>query len=196
MLATLDLVEELTGNLANGSVTIVTIVNESAYSASTRYGSDGLDLARICPGNWEGTVSEIAASQISELIREADYFVDMHTGGPTYDIAPLAGYMHHPTPDILEKKRQMASAYNLPIIWGTDYRPNGRTISVARDAKVPVIYLEYGGGSGIREEVVKAYKDGFIYLLKSLHMIIHPIEIQLIEEYYWVEDHRMKSGYL
>ncbi|GLU52833.1 succinylglutamate desuccinylase [Dyadobacter frigoris] len=196
MLATLDLVEELAGNLANGSVTIVTIVNESAYLASTRYGSDGLDLARICPGNLEGTVSEIAASQISELIRDADYFVDMHTGGATYDIAPLAGYMLHPSSEILEKQRQMALAYNLPIIWGTDYSPNGRTLSVARDADVPAIYLEYGGGSGIRKEVVKAYQDGFLNLLKSLCMIEQAVESQSMEKYYWVEDHRMESGYL
>ncbi|TKT88957.1 succinylglutamate desuccinylase/aspartoacylase family protein [Dyadobacter frigoris] len=196
MLTALDLVKELPRNLTNGSVTIVTTVNESAYSASTRYGSDGLDLARICPGNLQGTVSEIAAAQISSLIREADYFVDMHTGGLMYDIAPLAGYMLHPSSDILKKQWQMALAYDLPIIWGTDYRPNGRTLSVARDAGVPAIYLEYGGGSGIRWEVVRAYKDGFLNLLKSLGMIDQPVESQPMEKCYWVEDHRTNSGYL
>ncbi len=58
----------------------------------------------------------------------------------------------------------MALAFNLPLVWGTDYRPNGRTLSVARDAKIPAIYLEFGGGTGFRTQVVDAYKAGFMRL--------------------------------
>lgn len=196
MLAALELIQELPAILKRGSVRVVTVVNESAYESSSRYGSDGLDLARICPGNAAGSASEEAAARVSELIPQADYFVDMHTGGVMYDIAPLAGYMLHPSEDVLEKQRKMALAFNLPIVWGTDHRPDGRTLSVARDAGVPSIYLEYGGGTGVRTKVVKAYKEGFINMLKSLEMIDKPVVEQSADSFYWVEDSRPDSGYL
>jgi predicted deacylase len=196
MLAALALLEELPGKLARGRVRIVTVVNESAYYSASRYGSDGLDLARICPGNAAGTPSEIAASQISQLIPDADYFVDMHTGGVMYDIAPLAGYMLHPSAEVLEKQREMALAFNLPIVWGTDHRPDGRTLSVARDAGVPAIYLEYGGGTGVRPHVVEAYKEGFVNMLRSLEMIAEPVMKPVSDSLFWVEDPRPDSGYL
>lgn len=141
MLTAMQLINELPELLASGSVTIVPITNESAYAHGSRYGEDGLDLARTCPGNSEGTITERVASQISTFIKKADCFIDMHTGGLAYDIYPLAGYMLHPSFEILKKQQEMALAFNLPLIWGTDYRPEGRTLSVARDAKVPAIYV-------------------------------------------------------
>ena len=196
MLAAMALLDELPGRLVKGSVRIVTVVNESAYYSASRYGSDGLDLARICPGNAAGTSSEIAADRISQLIMEADYLIDMHTGGVMYDIAPLAGYMLHPSEVILEKQRQMAFAFNLPIVWGTDHTPDGRTLSVARDAGVPAIYLEYGGGTGIRPHVAQAYKEGVNNVLRTLGMIAEPVVKQSPESLFWVEDPRPDSGYL
>lgn len=196
MLAALALLEALPGKLVKGRVWIVTVVNESAYERASRYGSDGLDLARICPGEVNSSPSQVAAARISELIPKADYFVDMHTGGVMYDIAPLAGYMLHPSEDVLEKQQKMALAFNLPVVWGTEHRPEGRTLSIARDAGVPAIYLEYGGGTGVRTQVAEAYKQGLINMLKSLGMVDGPVLEQSAAERFWVEDSRPDSGFL
>ena len=196
MLAAVELMQDLPKVLISGSVTVVSIVNISAYSIGSRYGEDHLDLARICPGNSEGSVSEKSAFQISTLIKDADYLIDMHTGGFAYDIYPMAGFVLHPSQEILKKQQEMALAYNMPVIWGTDHRPNGRTLSIARDANIPAIYLEYGGGTGIRKEVVKRYKEGFINVLKFLHMVEGSVEILSSESRFWIEDSRPDSGYL
>lgn len=195
ILTAMELISSLPGCLGNGSVTIVPISNESAYANGSRFGEDGLDLARICPGSPKGTITEIAASHISELINEADYFIDMHTGGLSYDIYPLAGYLLHPSPEVLKKQQEMAFAFNLPLVWGTDYRPEGRTLSVAREAEVPAIYVEYGGGTGIRTEVIQKYKSGVMNVLRYLNMLKDPI-IQTECDKYWIEDYRQDSGYL
>lgn len=196
MLTAMQLINELPGLLKSGSLTIVPVTNESAYVNSIRYGEDGLDLARICPGKPDGTITERVASQISSLIKESDYFIDMHTGGPAFEIYPLAGYVLHPSPEILKKQQEMALAFNLPLVWGTDYRPNGRTLSVARDANIPAIYLEFGGGTGFRMQVVDAYKKGFMQLLNYFNMLNKPIESDNSVEKYWIEDHRQDSGFL
>ena len=45
-----------------------------------------------------------------------------------------------------EDELDLARALNMPIIWGTYPHLDGRTLSVARDAKVPAIYAEWMGG--------------------------------------------------
>ena len=195
ILAALELIEELPLKLISGHVTVVSMVNVSACSIGNRLGEDHLDVARICPGKAEGSVSEKSAFQISTLIQEADYLIDMHTGGGAFDIFPMAGYMLHSSPEILMKQQQLAQLYNVPVIWGTDDKPDGRTLSVARDVHVPAIYLEYGGGSGIRDKVVKTYKEGFINVLKFLNMVKGPAKIPSPESKFWVEDSRPNSGY-
>ena len=195
MLTALELLNELPEILFSGTVTIVPIVNVTAYQVTSRYGEDSLDLARICPGKPDGSASEKNASEISVLIKESDYLIDMHTGGLAHYIYPMAGFTLHPSPEILEKQRALALAYNTPVIWGTDHHPNGRTLSIARDANIPSIYLEYGGGSGIRKEVVKTYKEGFINVLKYLNMAEGEAEIIAPEKRFWVEDSRPDSGY-
>lgn len=195
ILSACELLQELSPLLTNGVVTIVPVVNVTAYRISSRYGEDGLDLARICPGTPDGSASERNAFEVSELIKTADYLIDLHTGGLAHNIYQMAGFGLHPSQEILDVQRQMALAFNTPVIWGTDHRPNGRTLSVARDEGVPGIYLEYGGGTGTRRNVVETYKRGFINLLRMLKMVEGDPEIVSPEERYWVEDSRPDSGY-
>ena len=190
------LYRELEGRLLKGKITFIPHSNPTAYESCSRYGSDGQDMARICPGKAGGSPSEEAAGAVSEIIRTADYLVDMHTGGVMYDIFPLAGYMLHPDPAVLDRQRQMALSYGLPVVWGTDPLPSGRTLSVARDAGVPSIYLEYGGGTGFRKHVVEAYVSGFLNLLRSMEMIPGEYIAPDVENVYRVEDPRPDSGFL
>lgn len=192
--ALIQIVHELEGALSRGSVTIVPVSNPSAFMSKSRYGEDGLDLARICPGNETGTPSERAAHAISEKIRSSDILIDFHTGGMAMDIYPLVGYMLHPDPAILTKQQALAEATGMPLIWGTDYRPAGRTLSIARDARIPSIYLEYGGGTSFRTHVVEEYKRAVKRVLVKLEMYKEDIDSPTWK--YWLEDHRHHSGFL
>ncbi|WP_051211197.1 succinylglutamate desuccinylase/aspartoacylase family protein [Runella zeae] len=196
MKAVLVLKEIVSKLLCKGSVTIVPTANESAFRNGSRCGEDGLDLARTCPGAPDGSITERISDEVSQLIRQADYLVDMHTGGVMFDIAALAGYMLHADSFVLERQRTMAKACQLPIVWGTEPTPEGRTLSIARDAGVPAIYLEYGGGTNFRPQVVEAYQIAFLNILSWLEMIENKPEETLQEPAFWVEDHRVLSGYL
>lgn len=187
IIAANNLIRIVSPLLKKGKVTIVPIVNSTAVAKGSRYGDDGLDLARVCPGNSQGSVTEIDAAKVSELIRQSDYLIDLHTGGKLFDIYPLAGYMLHPDNDVLERQRIMARAFGLPIIWGTDHEPNGRTLSVARDHKIPAIYVEYGGGISARDEIIVSYTNGCLGVLEKLGMLeaIQPkqnIPVQVVED--------------
>lgn len=154
-----------------GTVTLIPVVNETAFLRGHRCGDDGLDLARTCPGRQDGSVTEQTAWALSEAIRSADYYIDLHTGGTELSVYPLAGYMLHTNPEVLATQRRMAQAFNLPVVWGTSAALDGRSLSVARDANVPAIYCEYLGSATCDPTGVDAYVDGCLNVMSELGML-------------------------
>ena len=182
----------------NGTITLVPVVNEAAFRRGSRVADDGLDLARTCPGKADGSVTEQTAFALSRLINESDFYIDLHTGGTRLQVLPLTGYTLHPDPEVLDWQRKMAAAFGLPIVWGTDYRLNGRSLSVARDALVPAIYAEYLGGGGCDPAGVTAYVNGCLNVLQAVGVLAEssvsretPRSAPLI-----VEDDRPNAGHM
>lgn len=178
----------------SGRLTLVPVVNEAAFAHGTRVAEDGLDLARTCPGHVDGSITEQTAYALSELIRSADFYIDLHTGGTTFSVWPMSGYMLHLDSAVLDQQRMMARAFDLPVIWGTDYRLEGRSMSVARDANVPAIYAEYLGGGRCSREGVAAYVDGCLNVLATLEMLERDQPSSKVE--FEVEDPRPNSGHM
>lgn len=165
------LMRELPRLDVRGKVTLVPVVNEPAFRRGQRTAEDGLDLARTCPGKADGSVTERIAFALSQLIRAADYYIDLHTGGTRLMVLPLSGYSLHANAAVLEQQRRMAKAFGLPLIWGTDPNLEGRSLSVARDANVPAIYAEYLGGGRFDPAGVEAYVRGCRSVMTELGMV-------------------------
>lgn len=185
---------ELPCEQLQGRVVLVPVVNEPAFERVARTAEDGLDLARTFPGDPQGTLSQQIAAAATEWIRQADYFIDLHTGGTIFDIQPLCGYVLHPDPHLLDVQRRMARAFNLPVVWGSDWRLEGRSLSAARDLRVPGIYAECRGAAVCRSEGVQAYVEGSLRVLSEVGML-PPVagesRVQVV-----VEDERPGAGHL
>jgi predicted deacylase len=178
----------------SGRLTLAPIVNEAAFALGRRVAEDGLDLARVCPGCVDGSVTERAAHALAELIRAADFYIDLHTGGAALSVWPMTGYMLHPSRKVLDQQRAMARAFNLPVIWGTDPRLEGRSLSVARDAAVPAIYAEYEGGGRFNPRGAQAYVEGCLNVMGLLGMIERPAATLGVQ--HAVEDPRPGAGHM
>jgi len=177
-----------------GTVTLIPVVNESAFLRGHRCADDGLDLARTCPGRSDGSVTEQTAWALSDAIRSADYYIDLHTGGTELSVYPLAGYMLHANPDVLATQRRMAQAFNLPVVWGTSAALDGRSLSVARDANVPAIYCEYLGSATCDPAGVEAYVDGCLNVMSELGMLDRERPESRIAHF--VEDAQPNAGHM
>ncbi len=88
----------------------------------------------------------------------------------------------------------MAHAFNLPLVWGTDYRLEGRTLSVARDAGVPAIYAEYLGSGLCDAAGVRAYVDGCLNVMAELEMLDRKQPESRVER--TVDDFRESAGHM
>lgn len=196
MLALRKLDLELSRRSLCGQVTLIPVVNAGAFRLGQRTGEDNLDLARTCPGRPDGTATERIAHELTvNYIRNSDYYIDLHTGGLKLQVHPLCGYMLHPDPTVLDRQRRMAHAFGLPILWGTDPNLEGRTLSVARDTRVPAIYAEYLGGGCCDPRGVDAYVRGCLNVLVALGQLPGepepPPSPPLV-----IEDARPNSGYM
>jgi predicted deacylase len=103
--------------------------------------------------------------------------------------------MLHPQPEILDVQRRMARAFGSPLIWGTDPSLDGRSLSVARDARVPAIYAEYLGGGSCDVRGVDAYVRGCRNVLARLGLTDDQLEPPDREPLV-VEDPRPNSGFM
>lgn len=193
MAAIRRLMEEIKPAELCGRVTLIPVVNEGAFLRGHRMADDELDLARVCPGQSDGSVTEQTAHELSRFIREADYYIDLHTGGTTLSVFPLAGYTLHPDTRVLDAERRMARAFNLPVIWGTPYLP-GRSLSVAHDAGVPAIYAEYLGGARCDAAGIAAYVEGCLNVMGEFEMLARPRTESRVR--FVVEDDRENAGFM
>ncbi len=194
MRAVRTLIADLTPLELRGKVTLVPVVNEPALHRGQRCGDDALDLARSCPGRPDGTITEQIAHALTRLIRSADHYIDLHSGGTSMRVLPLVGYMLHPDAAVLDMQRRMARAFNLPILWGTDARLEGRSLSAARDAGVPAIYAEYLGGDADDLAGVRALVEGCLNVMGELRMIARDPAPRAVE--HAIEDPRPNSGHM
>ncbi len=187
-----------------GTLTLIPVVNRPAFLRGHRCGEDGKDLARTFPGREDGSPSEQIAFALSERIRLADFYLDLHTGGSELCVLPLAGYMLHPDTAILEQQRSLAAAFQLPLVWGTSAELPGRSLSVARDFNVPAIYVEYLGAHRELSEVATGAMRGgqpehpliagCMNVMRHLGMLDGPAETSTAQES--IEDWRSESGHI
>jgi len=194
MAACRRLIQEIRPDPLHGRVTIAPVVNSPAFLRGHRTAEDEKDLARTCPGRPDGTITERIAHDLTQLIRSADYYIDLHTGGTRLAVLPMTGYVLHPEQRVLEQQRRLARAFNLPLIWGTEPSPQGRSLSVARDAGVPALYAEYHGAAVCDPAGVEAYVAGCLNVLADLKMLDRALPTSRVQ--YVIEDARPGAGHM
>jgi predicted deacylase len=196
MAAIRQLMTEIRPAELRGRVTLVPVVNEPAFELGQRTAGDGLDLARTCPGRADGSETERIAFALSALIRSADLYIDLHTGGTRLMVWPLCGYVLHRDELVLNQQRRMARAFGLPLIWGTDPTLPGRSLSVARDAGVPAIYTEYLGGGRLDPQGIQAYVTGCLNVMREFGLLPNVLAANPAPDPWIVEDDRPGSGHM
>ena len=155
-----------------GTLFMVPVCNVPAFETITRSSPiDGLNLARVFPGDAYGSITPRIAHVIAtQILPEADFYIDLHSGGMMYDIPTLAGYVHNES-DLGEKSLAGARAFGAPVLWGHPSLSPGRTLSSAVEHGVPCIYTEAAGGGLARPKDVACFRDGVLNVMKWLGML-------------------------
>ena len=160
--AVLELAEELLPEQVSGRILLVKTVNRKDFE--NRLGSvsreDGKNLNREFPGDPMGTVTErLAAAVVKHLHKEADYYIDLHSGDDYEELAPYIYYAGKADPEVTRISREMARQADVPYMVRSEV-DSGGSYNYAASRGIPSVLLERGGmGAWSGEEVQSAKKD-------------------------------------
>lgn len=160
-----------------GTIVGVPVANPPAFAAGTRTSPiDGLNLARVFPGDPSGTITQrIAHALLQEVVTGADLVVDLHSGGVRYHFAQLAGFYDLPNTPVLA--RRAAVAMGFPYLWEIPTNPGVLSYNAAR-LGIPAVGAEVSGMGGCLEEDVALYREGLLGVLTLLEMVPAPTRPQ------------------
>lgn len=155
-----------------GTVVAVPVLNEPAFFAGTRnHPEDNGNLARVFPGDAKGSASaKLAALFLKKAIRFADYYLDFHSAGVSYEILPWVGFMTLEDAANNEIQKKMASCFSNLWCWESPYLA-GRTISAAAELNIPHLYTESVGAGGVTARDLQDLESGFFSVLRLLGFI-------------------------
>lgn len=151
--ALLECVSYLQSAHLQGSAIAIPVANSMAWRGSCRLSpEDGKNLARVFPGNPDGSPTERLAAQIWSIAEQADFLIDLHSGGTDYVFLPLAGYYG-------DGSLEAASRFGLPVLWKLPETDGVLSCELHRRGRT-TIGCEYLGGGQLSQPGVQAYVRG------------------------------------
>lgn len=157
-----------------GRLIMIPVCNVPAFHAATRSSPiDGMNLARVFPGDPHGTVTHRIAYTLTErVIAPASLLIDLHSAGIAYTMPTLVGYAYADTSHA-RASRAAALAFGCDVLWAHPPDPNasGRTISAAEQLGIPWIYTEAAGGGRAQSADVACYVAGVLNIMRHLEML-------------------------
>ena len=125
-----------------------------------------------------GTISERIAHRITnDIIKRADYVVDIHSGDANEDLRPWTGYYSgHGTPDVIARSREMAVAFGFDHIVLLPQTPKTPAEAIYTGATAvalgkPSFDVESGGLGVVDPGAFGRIADGVMSLLRHLRML-------------------------
>ena len=161
-----------------GSFLAIPVANPLAYAARTRSTPaevDGLNLARVFPGDPGGTMTQRLAHHLLCLVERnvgPDYlFVDLHSGSVDVAFAAMVGF-RDVSGSGREASEEAARHFGIARLWRIPDSPGSFNAETARRG-IPTIGTEITGRAGCEPADVAAYVTGLRNLLAYLRIHHH-----------------------
>jgi predicted deacylase len=154
----------------------IPVANPLAYAALTRATpstADGLNLARVFPGNAAGTITQRLAHHLLGLVERnvgpGDLFVDLHSGSADVAFATMVGFR-----DIAgagqAASEEAARHFGVSRLWRIPDSPGPFNAETARRG-IPTIGTETTGRAGCDPADVATYAAGVRNLMTYLRIL-------------------------
>lgn len=154
-------------NKLHGTLLVVPVANVHGFVTNSRYLPDRRDLNRSFPGSAGGSLtSRLANSLWREVIRKADYGIDLHTGSGHRINLPQIRIAD----DASEEMRELARTFGAPVVLAAKQR-EGTLRQAATQAGVGMLLYEAGEALRIHEPSAKLGRRGILAVLRAVGML-------------------------
>lgn len=195
--AAIALYQELDPAKLQGSVDIVTIASLKSFESRTPFVCpvDGKNPNRVFPGSLDGSYTDIMVWRLlNEVIRGADYYLDLHGGDMVEMIEPFSLYHVGCDPEVMERSRQMAVCYGLPNLVATgdatDWPDYYTTYANGAKLGVASIIAECGGVGQMKEEDIATHLRGLRNVLRFVGSMPGAVEnygpVAVYNDFVWL----------
>lgn len=158
-----------------GAVIVLPLLNIFGFIHFSRQVPDGKDVNRSFPGFKKGSLASRIAYQVtSEVLPQADFGIDLHTGGAQRNNHPQVRF----TQDMADSE-MLAKVFNAPFYFSTSLIEKSFR-KTAYDKNIPIIVYEGGESMRFDEYAIKEGIQGILNIMKHQHMIDN-IDPMLIE---------------
>lgn len=168
-----QIIAELDPATMRGAVVTILVANPFAYANRTRESPatiDGLNLARVFPGNPSGEPTRRLAAAllaiIERMVGSDDLLLDLHSGTAEVAFATMAGYraVEHQG---RKRSEEAARHLGLPLLWEIPDMPGPLNAETSRRG-IPTVGTETTGRAGCQAQDVARYRQGLRNLLAWL----------------------------
>ena len=149
-----------------GTLLAIPIVNVHGFLNQSRYLPDRRDLNRSFPGFSKGSIAaRLARTFFSEIVSQADYGIDLHTGAINRTNLPqIRGNLDD------EVTLGLANAFGVPVIINANIR-DGSLRACAAERGMPVLIYEAGEALRFDEISIRAGLRGITNVMRTIGML-------------------------
>ncbi len=153
-------------HVQRGTLILVPVLNVLGFENHSRYLPDRRDLNRCFPGSSKGSMASRFARRIfTQLVRRANYVIDLHTAAVGRTNFPnVRANMHD------QKTRWLAESFGCGIIVHGQ-GPTGSLRRVATEAGIPTITFEGGEVGKVEADVIRCILSGIHNVLTDLGLV-------------------------
>jgi uncharacterized protein len=177
--AVMRTIHSLDASTLRGAVLAVPVVNMRMFESRTGFVSpiDGLNLNKVAYGRADGSISEVLAHVLlNEIIRRAQYHIDLHAGDLGEMLLPFVGYALTGQAELDQQGEALARLYAPKLISlstpGSAIPPFADGICFAATRRgVVSLFAESGGNGTLEERDVAVHLAGIRGVMQHLGMI-------------------------
>jgi hypothetical protein len=179
MLALRQFLDSLDESKLEGCLRVVPIANLASFHARSAFvvPHDAKNLNRCFPGDPTGTFTDrLAFALFEELIRPADFHIDMHCGDIVEDLVPFAMY---DVSEVAESSQLMAHVYGLDYVIRSERGESpiaGTSSAAAAEVGIPAITAEVGGQGLLDPGLVARHQTGLRRVLNAIGVLPDTLE--------------------
>lgn len=170
----MKLSRELQAEPLQGRVIIIPALNLPAVAAGRRLSPiDQRDMNRVFPGLWNGTITQVIAHYVHELILPlCDAVVDLHSGGYSLDLLPYISMHYLPDPQQMSRTLAAMTAFQAPIsLIMEEFSGEGLLDYAVESMGKIFLCAELGGAGRLSRPALHVAESGTWNLLRHFQMI-------------------------
>ena len=170
--AAIEVATRLAPEAVHGRVIVLHLTNPPAFWGKSQYWNplDGKNLNRCFPGDPAGSASERMAARVIEVLREADYWIDLHGGDIHEELVPFTIFSDQGRPEVTETAQMMARAYGIPRVIRSG-SVSGGSYAAAAELGVPAILPESGQVGQLDPQAQAVHVHGVFDVLRLLGIL-------------------------